>query len=220
MGTGQRYSELREAAGRARAARIRPGRAQEESPFGLLGRAGNAAIVSMLERRNIIWSQGLTNWTHGRLPKPAVQRYSIKTRGKEEHQGQVGRPGYGKEGPTVGGVTVRTDEELISDDKKTTVPNVIALEYTGALTADSIWVQFVWFELGAETPRGHEIITGDGPSPSGPRPFSNAAAPKCGWTRHREAIRRTRRAAPMFVMPAPSPCSTSRVTRPRVARSA
>jgi hypothetical protein len=150
----------------------------EESPFGLLGSAGNAAIVSLLERRNGGVSRGLAGWTQGRVPAPTVQRYSISKRGKEEHTGVVGRPGYGKEGPVVGGITIRTDEELISDDKKTTVPNVIALEYSGALTADSIWVQFVWFELTAETHRGHEVITGDGPTPSGPRPFSNSAAPK------------------------------------------
>ncbi len=109
-----------------------------------------------------------------------VQRYTITKRGKEEHQGKVGGPGYAKEGPTAGGVTVRTDEDVEKADG-TKVPNVIALEYSGASSKDSHWLQFVWHELSAETPRGHEVIGGDGPSITGPKPFTTSPSKPLWW---------------------------------------
>jgi hypothetical protein len=44
-----------------------------------------------------------------------------------------------------------------------------------------IWVQFVWMELSAETQQGHEVIAGNGPSPSGPRPYTTSSAAPTWW---------------------------------------
>jgi len=74
-------------------------------------------------------------------------------------------------------VSVRTGEE-IELSRGTRVPNVLAIEYSGSLSADSHWLQFVWFELVATTPGGPVPVSGTVPTSSGNLPFTtNPASP-------------------------------------------
>ncbi|MEK6749785.1 MAG: DUF4157 domain-containing protein [Pseudomonadota bacterium] len=102
---------------------------------------------------------------------------SIVTRGTVAHSGSVGAPPAGAQGPPVGAVEVRTGEEITLTPGNN-IPNVIALEYTGALSGDSRWLQFVWFELTAVTPQGTASVSGSVPTSSGVLPFTtNSASP-------------------------------------------
>jgi hypothetical protein len=99
-----------------------------------------------------------------------VQKTSITTRGTVAHSGTVGVPA-GQAGPPVGSVEVRTGEEIeISPGNR--IPNVIAIEYSGAALANSKWLQFVWFELNAITPTGRRPVAGTAPTSSGNLPFT------------------------------------------------
>jgi hypothetical protein len=77
-------------------------------------------------------------------------------------------------------VQVRTGE-VIDLPGGQTVPNVIALEYSGASLGNSRWLQFVWFELNAVTPRGVVPIAGNVPTTSGNKPFTTSPATP-NWT--------------------------------------
>ena len=107
-------------------------------------------------------------------PAWEINREQIITKGTEVHHGDVGAVPIG---PPIGGVSVRTGEE-IEIPGGTRIPNVIALEYSGSLSAQSRWLQFVWFELVASTPAGPAAVAGSIPTSSGTLPFTtNAAAP-------------------------------------------
>lgn len=108
-----------------------------------------------------------------------VQRVSIATRGTVAHSGTVG-VAAGQQGPPVGSVEVRTGEEIeLAPGSR--IPNVIAIEYSGSLLADSKWLQFVWFEMLAITPSGVVRASGTIPTSSGSKPFTtNPASPS--WT--------------------------------------
>jgi hypothetical protein len=69
-------------------------------------------------------------------------------------------------GPPVGIVEVRTGAE-VSLGKGAVESNLISIGYQGALSADSKWLQFVWFELTAETPSGLATLAGTVPTSSG-----------------------------------------------------
>ncbi|HEY7072721.1 MAG TPA: hypothetical protein VH479_21505 [Acidimicrobiales bacterium] len=131
--------------------------------------AGNQAVVRVIAGR-------------GDHPSPlsglsgpvAVQRQIRTThRGAVAHSGEVGAVPAGHQGPPVGQVEVRTGEE-IELGPGSTVPNVIALEYSGALTADSKWLQFVWFEVVATTPAGEVRGSGTIPTTSGALPLTTS----------------------------------------------
>jgi hypothetical protein len=106
-----------------------------------------------------------------------IQAERIVTRGAAQHTGLVGAVPPGAAGPPVGAVEVRTGEEIeLAPGSR--IPNVIAIEYSGALLADSRWLQFVWFELTAATPQGTARVSGNVPTSSGVLPFTtNPAAP-------------------------------------------
>lgn len=102
---------------------------------------------------------------------------SIVTRGTVTHTGAVGTPPPGHQGPPVGAVEVRTGEE-IELTPGSRLPNVISIEYTGAILEDSRWLQFVWFEMTASTPAGTAYLSGSVPTSSGLLPFTtNPASP-------------------------------------------
>jgi len=93
-----------------------------------------------------------------------------RTRGTVAHSGEVGRA-PGTTGPPTGTVEVRTGEaiELRGGGR---IPNMLALAYTGALSANTHWLQFVWFELVATTPAGQAAVQGSVPTSSGTKPFT------------------------------------------------
>ncbi|HEY0006848.1 MAG TPA: DUF4157 domain-containing protein [Pyrinomonadaceae bacterium] len=103
----------------------------------------------------------------------------IVTKGTVAHTGEVGAPPAGQAGAPVGKVEVRTGEELEQGGRK--LPNRIALEYGGALADVSKWLQFVWFELVATTPKGDKRVSGNVPTSSGNKPFTTDPR-KPDWT--------------------------------------
>jgi hypothetical protein len=105
-------------------------------------------------------------------PLYAVHPQRVVTQGTEASRGPVGRPDWarGEQGPPIGEVIVRTGEEI--ELGKTRIPDVIALEYTGSLSAQSKWLQFVWFEMVADTPAGTVGLSGSVPTSSGPQAFT------------------------------------------------
>jgi hypothetical protein len=106
-----------------------------------------------------------------------IQAVSITHRGTSAHSGLVGAPPAGAAGPPVGAVEVRTGEEVeLAPGSR--IPNLLAIEYSGALSANSRWLQFVWFELRATTPAGPAMVSGSVPTSSGTKPFTtNPASP-------------------------------------------
>jgi len=93
------------------------------------------------------------------------------TKGKVEHAGEVGHL-PGQIGVGYGTVEVRTGEE-IEFKAGAKFPNVIALEYSGLLSGDMKWLQFVWFEMWANTPKGSVYSSATVPTTSGTKPFTN-----------------------------------------------
>lgn len=144
-------------------------------PLGLLGAAGNRAVQRLLD--DPLLRRPLRSPLHTGTP---VQRVRVTKTGTMAHEGLVGGPAPGESGVPVGSVQVRTGED-IELAPGSTVPNVIALEYSGSLSADSRWLQFVWFELTASTPAGPVAAAGSIPTTSGTKPFTtNPATPS--WT--------------------------------------
>lgn len=109
---------------------------------------------------------------HGWGPAWSIHRQvtKSKTKGKVEHTGEVGRL-PGEVGVPYGQVEVRTGEEIELKGGGR-IPNMIALQYSGLLSADMKWLQFVWFELTAPTPKGLARITGSVPTSTGTKPFT------------------------------------------------
>jgi Domain of unknown function (DUF4157) len=95
-----------------------------------------------------------------------------RTKGTQVHHGDVGAVPVGA---PIGGVSVRTGEEIeLSSGAR--LPNMIALEYSGSLSADSRWLQFVWFELVANQPAAQVPVSGNVPTSSGNKPFTTTPA--------------------------------------------
>lgn len=119
-------------------------------------------------------SQGFRDWG----PAWAIHRQvdKISTKGTKVHSGEVGRA-PGEIGVPIGTVEVRTGEEVeFKGGGK--LPNVIALAYSGSLSADTHWLQFVWFEMTATIPTGIARMTGNISTTSGNKPFTtDPAAP-------------------------------------------
>lgn len=89
----------------------------------------------------------------------------ISKKGKVEHTGEIGRA-PGETGAPFGSVEVRTGEEIeLKGGGK--IPNVIALAYSGLFSPDMHWLQFVWWELIAQTPKGPVAISTTIPTTSG-----------------------------------------------------
>jgi hypothetical protein len=146
--------------------------------LGALGGAGNAAIQQLLRGEHQTLPAASTG---SHLPSaPRIQRIKVTKAGTAVHSGQVGGPPPGQVGVPVGFVQVRTGED-IELTPGSTIPNVIALEYSGSLSADSRWLQFVWFELTAATPKGQASVAGNVPTSSGNKPFTTTPATP-SWT--------------------------------------
>jgi hypothetical protein len=156
---------------------------QEESG---INRAGVAPPDSLAERQADEFAASATE----QQPTPAppdfhnwgdawqIHAHQIKrivTKGTVEHTGLV--TAYLGQVVPVGVVEVRTGEEIEAPDG-TLLSNFIALEYSGALTPDSKWLQFAWMEMVATTPSGLKRSTGSIPTSSGTQPFTtNPSAP-------------------------------------------
>ncbi|HUX85508.1 MAG TPA: DUF4157 domain-containing protein [Chloroflexota bacterium] len=91
--------------------------------------------------------------------------------GTVQHTGDVGGPPPGQVGVPYGSVEVRTGDVVELKDKSR-ISNLISLQYSGALSGDAKWLQFVWFELTATTPAGTAHLTGNIPTSSGNKPFT------------------------------------------------
>ena len=153
-------------------------------------RPGLAPAESAAEREAHAWASAVTRDATAGVPRlsgPQLDRWGpawqlgadrIVTRGTEEHAGEVGAPSTG-EGPSLGTVSVRTGEtlELGAAD----VPNVIALEYTGLFSADSNWLQFVWFEIVVTEPAQVRRVAATVPTSSGTKPCTTDPA-KPEWS--------------------------------------
>lgn len=108
-------------------------------------------------------------------PAWQVHRQKVTKKGTAVHTGEVGAPAAGMSGPAIGSVEVRTGDELEMPDKSK-IANLISIEYAGAFPADSKWLQFVWFELTAATPKGTARVAGSVPTTSGTKPFTTTPA--------------------------------------------
>jgi uncharacterized protein DUF4157 len=147
-------------------------------------RPGVAPAESAAEREAHSWASAATRDPTASVPRltgAQLNRWGpawrlgadrIVTRGKEEHIGKLG-PYIG---PPLGSVSVRTDEEVELGGNR--LPNVIALEYRGQFSADSNWLQFVWFELQVTEPAQTRRVSATIPTSSGTKPFTtDPAAP-------------------------------------------
>jgi uncharacterized protein DUF4157 len=89
------------------------------------------------------------------------------------------RPGLapGVAGPPVGTLEVRTGV-TVEVSKGHVESNLISLEYREFAGAKTEWLQFVWMEMNAVTPKGAAHVAGSFPTTSGTHPFTtNPAAP-------------------------------------------
>lgn len=116
-------------------------------------------------------------------PAWQIHPQRLVRRGRTVHSED--RPGMapGEHGPPIGQVEVRTGDvvEMGSGSSLQRISNLIALEFTGvnpAMTRDSRWLQFVWFEMTVQTPAGAAAVSGSIPTTSGTLPFTtNSASP-------------------------------------------
>lgn len=128
------------------------------------------------KRAGFTISQGqgsVTPWQIHRQPK-------IAKRGTVARDEPVGAAA----GVPVGNVEVRTGEDVELAPGRV-IPNVLAIEYSGALSADSRWLQFVWFEMLVMTPPfpdpNPRHVSATIPTTSGTKPFTtNPSSPN--WT--------------------------------------
>lgn len=167
---GQRLlaHELAHAAHGATASERRPGIAPEDA---IAEQAAQAAAERTLSADGPVPGH-LPGRFGGWGPAWAVHRQVVgsKTKGKVEHSGEVGRM-PGEVGVPYGQVEVRTGEE-VELKGGATLPNRIAIEYSGLLSADMKWLQFVWFELVATTPKGSVATSATVGTTSGTKPFT------------------------------------------------
>jgi hypothetical protein len=134
--------------------------------------ADHAAAAVLASSRTGRFAPDLDQWG----PAWEIHRQvdNISKKGTVAHSGEVGRK-PGETGVPTGAVEVRTGEEIeFTGGAK--FPNVISLAYTGALSADTHWLQYVWFELVATTPKGEVRGSGSLPFTGGVMPL--AADPK------------------------------------------
>lgn len=158
--------ELAHVAHDAAATDRRPGIAPADSAA---ERAADAAAdAALLDDTRVVPGALL----RGAGPAWSVHRQPVvgTKKGKVEHTGEVGRA-PGEVGVPYGTVEVRTGEE-VELKGGTKLPNRIAIEYSGALSADMKWLQFVWFELVATTPKGVQRVAATVPTTSGTKPFT------------------------------------------------
>lgn len=159
---GQRLlaHELAHVAHGAEAAERRPGIAPETSRAEILAEraaAGDRRVLGGLRDWGPAWD------VHRQVTK-------ISKTGAVKHTGEIGRR-PGETGVPYGTIEVRTGEEIeFKGGGK--LPNVISLAYTGIFTADTHWLQYVWFEMTAATPAGTARLSGSVPTTSGTKPFT------------------------------------------------
>ncbi len=89
-------------------------------------------------------------WTIHRQAAKKGDPLKITKFGARKHRADIRR---GDSEPPIGEVEVRTGEE-IELAGGTKMPNMIAIAYSGNLTSDSRWLQFVWFTVIADTAAG------------------------------------------------------------------
>lgn len=165
--------ELAHVVHRARAGTTRPGTAPADSP---------AERRADLVAHDVAFGARVPHHAFRDLgPAWDVHRQvsRVSRRGTVAHTGEVGRA-PGETGVPTGTVEVRTGEEVEMRGGGR-LPNVISLEYSGAISADTRWLQFVWFEMIATTPAGDARVAATIPTTSGTKPFTtDPAAPN--WT--------------------------------------
>jgi hypothetical protein len=95
----------------------------------------------------------------------------VVTRGTVGHREERLGLRPGEYGPPVGFVEARTGA-VVELPNRSRIANLFALEYTGALSRETKWLQFVWFEMTAVTPSGTARLSGSIPTTSGTLPFT------------------------------------------------
>jgi hypothetical protein len=110
-------------------------------------------------------------------PAHALQLQTLTTAGKSVfREGGYGLA-TGEEGPPIGAVEVRTGA-VVTVSKGHVESNLLSLEYRGMGAGATHWLQFVWFEMHAVTPKGVGVLSGSIPTTSGSLPFTtNTASP-------------------------------------------
>ncbi|MEO8455407.1 MAG: DUF4157 domain-containing protein [Sphingomicrobium sp.] len=158
--------ELAHVAHNATATRRESGVAPQSAPAER--HADRAAARALDEHRTRKSMLDVRDWG----PAWAIHRQvtGTKTKGTVAHSGEVGRA-PGATGVPTGTVEVRTGEEIELRGGGR-IPNVIALAYSGSISANTRWLQFVWFELIATTPKGPASVAGSIPTTSGTKPFT------------------------------------------------
>jgi hypothetical protein len=152
-------------------------RADGVAPDNSAAECGARLLASQVTHGHL-GGDSLRDLLRGFGPLHAVHPQRVVTQGTEASRGPVGRPDWarGEQGPPIGEVIVRTGEEI--ELGKTRLPDMIALEYTGSLSADSKWLQFIWWEMVADTPGGIGRLGGSIPTTNGPQAFTtNPSAP-------------------------------------------
>jgi hypothetical protein len=166
--------ELAHVAHGAEAGATRAGVAPESSRAEALAERAAAGDVEALA--------GFRDWGPAWEIHRQVSR--IARRGTVQHTGEVGRA-PGEMGVPYGAVEVRTGED-IEFRGGARLPNVIALAYSGSFSADSRWLQYVWFEMVLTVLDATRIpplqmvrVAATVPTTSGTKPFTtDPAAPR------------------------------------------
>jgi uncharacterized protein DUF4157 len=165
-----------EAAHVVQQARWGPPRPGVAPPGAASERQADAAAVLLPQTTWPVGRDWLRSWAAPERPWE-VQPQRVTTTGTPAvREPRVGMA-PGTQGPAVGMVEVRTGE-AVEVSPGTIISNLIALEYRGVRTADTHWLQFVWFEMTAVTPAGTVRFAASIPTTSGTLPFTtDPAAP-------------------------------------------
>ncbi|MDP5220838.1 DUF4157 domain-containing protein [Ruegeria sp. 2205SS24-7] len=126
----------------------------------------NAAADTVLAG-NVLAGSGFRDWG----PTWQAQCERIVSRGTSQHTGDVAGPIPYDPSQPIGTVDVRTGEE-VELPSGTRLPNVISIEYSGDMSAEHQWLQFVWFELTVTSPTGVTRQSGSIATTSGTLPFT------------------------------------------------
>jgi Domain of unknown function (DUF4157) len=106
----------------------------------------------------------------------AVQLQRVTSTGTQVFEEQRLGLAPGEYGPPTGTVEVRKGVD-VEVSKGRVESNLLSIEYTGMAAGKTEWLQFLWLEMTATTPKGPARVSGSVPTTSGAIPFSTAAAP-------------------------------------------
>lgn len=158
------FHEIAHVAHRAHGGASRPGIAPPESRSERNASRFAASAVRGTGRQE---TRGFHDWG----PTWEIHPQRLVTRGTEVHRDERVGLAPGAAGPAVGTVAVRTGDVVEMPDRSQ-IANLLAIEYTGTLSGESKWLQFVWFEMAATLPTGIAQLAGTIPTSSGALPFS------------------------------------------------